>query len=38
MKRAPMMSKNKLTIVNQSGRGDKDVSQVADKVKLQMPR
>ena len=25
-------------IVNLSGRGDKDVAQVADKVKLQMPK
>jgi len=37
MKRAPKMSRNKLIIVNLSGRGDKDVSQVADKVGLQMP-
>jgi len=34
MKRAPKMGRNKLIIVNLSGRGDKDVSQVADKVKL----
>ena len=34
MKRAPKMSRNKLIIVNLSGRGDKDVSQVAAKVKL----
>jgi tryptophan synthase beta chain len=38
MKRAPKMSKNKLIIVNLSGRGDKDVSQVADKVGLEMPK
>ncbi|MGA2279284.1 MAG: tryptophan synthase subunit beta [Verrucomicrobiota bacterium] len=38
MKRAPKMSKNKLIIVNLSGRGDKDVTQVADKVKLEMPK
>ena len=38
MKRAPKMSKNKLIIVNLSGRGDKDVAQVADKVGLQMPK
>jgi tryptophan synthase beta chain len=38
MKRAPKMSRNKLIIVNLSGRGDKDVSQVADKVGLQMPK
>jgi tryptophan synthase beta chain len=37
MKRAPKMSKNKLIVVNLSGRGDKDVAQVADKVGLQMP-
>jgi len=34
MKRAPKMSKKKLIIVNLSGRGDKDVTQVADKVGL----
>ena len=38
MKRAPKMSRNKLIIVNLSGRGDKDVTQVADKVGLQMPK
>ena len=38
MKRAPKMGRNKLIIINLSGRGDKDVSQVADKVGLQMPR
>ena len=38
MKRAPKMRKNQLVIVNLSGRGDKDVAQVADKVKLQMPK
>jgi tryptophan synthase beta chain len=38
MKRAPKMSRNKLIIMNLSGRGDKDVSQVADKVGLQMPK
>jgi hypothetical protein len=37
MKRAPKMSRNKLIIVNLSGRGDKDVTQVADKVGLRMP-
>ena len=37
MKRAPKMRKNQLIIVNLSGRGDKDVAQVADKVKLEMP-
>jgi tryptophan synthase beta chain len=34
MKRAPKMSKDKLIIVNLSGRGDKDVAQVVGKVKL----
>jgi len=38
IKRAPKMRKNQLIIVNLSGRGDKDVAQVADKVKLQMPK
>ena len=34
IKRAPEMGRNKLIIVNLSGRGDKDVAQVAAKVKL----
>jgi tryptophan synthase beta chain len=34
MKRAPKMGRKKLIIVNLSGRGDKDVSQVAAKVEL----
>ncbi len=38
MKRAPKMGRNKLIIVNLSGRGDKDVTQVADKVGLNMPK
>jgi tryptophan synthase beta chain len=38
MKRAPKMSRKKLIIVNLSGRGDKDVTQVAAKVKLEMPK
>jgi tryptophan synthase beta chain len=38
MKRAPKMSKDTLIIINLSGRGDKDVAQVADKVKLNMPK
>ena len=38
MVRAPKMSKDELIIVNLSGRGDKDVAQVAAKVKLQMPK
>jgi tryptophan synthase beta chain len=37
MVRAPKMPKDKLIIVNLSGRGDKDVAQVANKVGLQMP-
>jgi tryptophan synthase beta chain len=37
MVRAPKMSKDALIIVNLSGRGDKDVAQVAGKVGLQMP-
>ncbi|HWI59784.1 MAG TPA: tryptophan synthase subunit beta [Bacillota bacterium] len=37
IQRAPKMSKDQLIIVNLSGRGDKDVSQVAAKVGLQMP-
>ncbi len=38
MVRAPKLGKDKLIIVNLSGRGDKDVAQVAAKVKLQMPK
>jgi tryptophan synthase beta chain len=38
MKRAPKMSRNQLIIVNLSGRGDKDVAQVAAKVGLEMPK
>jgi tryptophan synthase beta chain len=38
MKRAPKMGRKKLIIVNLSGRGDKDVTQVADKVGLQIPK
>ncbi len=38
MKRAPKMSGDSLVIVNLSGRGDKDVEQVAAKVKLKMPK
>ena len=37
IKQAPKLSKDELIIVNLSGRGDKDVAQVADKVGLQMP-
>jgi tryptophan synthase beta chain len=35
--RAPKMGRDKLIIVNLSGRGDKDVAQVAAKLKLKMP-
>src|SRR5436189_69287 len=35
---APKLTKDKLIIVNLSGRGDKDVAQVAEKVRLQMPK
>ncbi|MEO6036585.1 MAG: tryptophan synthase subunit beta [Verrucomicrobiota bacterium] len=38
MERAPAMAKDQLIIVNLSGRGDKDVAQVADKVGLEMLR
>jgi tryptophan synthase beta chain len=34
IRRAPRLSRNKLIIVNLSGRGDKDVTQVAAKLKL----
>src|SRR5580698_9265871 len=37
IQRAPKMKKDELIIVNLSGRGDKDVAQAADKVRLQMP-
>jgi tryptophan synthase beta chain len=36
--RAPKMEKEQLIIVNLSGRGDKDVAQVAAKVGLKMPK
>ncbi len=35
---APKLGKDKLIIVNLSGRGDKDVAQAADKIGLQMPK
>ncbi|HEU5396322.1 MAG TPA: pyridoxal-phosphate dependent enzyme, partial [Verrucomicrobiae bacterium] len=35
--RAPKMKKNSIVIVNLSGRGDKDVEQVAAKLKMKMP-
>jgi tryptophan synthase beta chain len=38
IERAPVMSKDALVIVNLSGRGDKDVSQTAAKVGLEMPK
>ncbi|HXT39190.1 MAG TPA: tryptophan synthase subunit beta, partial [Candidatus Angelobacter sp.] len=38
IQRAPKLGRDKLIIVNLSGRGDKDVAQVADKVRLQMPK
>jgi tryptophan synthase beta chain len=37
IERAPKLGQDGLVIVNLSGRGDKDVVQVADKVGLQMP-
>jgi tryptophan synthase beta chain len=37
IKRAPKLPREALIIVNLSGRGDKDVAQVADKLQLQMP-
>ncbi|HWY77158.1 MAG TPA: tryptophan synthase subunit beta [Verrucomicrobiae bacterium] len=37
IQRAPRMSKDKLVIVNLSGRGDKDVQQAADKLEMKMP-
>jgi tryptophan synthase beta chain len=37
IQRAPKMPKDSLVIVNLSGRGDKDVAQVAEKIGLQMP-
>jgi tryptophan synthase beta chain len=38
IQRAPKLGKDKPIIVNLSGRGDKDVAQVAAKVKLKMPK
>ena len=37
IRRAPGLGKDQLVIINLSGRGDKDVAQVAAKVGLQMP-
>ena len=38
LRRAPKLGKDKLVLVNLSGRGDKDVAQVAAKVALRMPQ
>ncbi len=38
IKRAPKMAKDDLIIVNLSGRGDKDVAQVAEKMKMDGPK
>src|SRR6266478_1184377 len=38
MKRAPKLGKTQLIIVNLSGRGDKDVTQVISKLGLEMPK
>src|SRR5271170_6637630 len=38
IQRAPKMSKDQLIIVNLSGRGDKDVSEAAAKLGLEMPK
>jgi tryptophan synthase beta subunit len=38
LKRAPKMPSDSLIIVNLSGRGDKDVAQVAAKVGLELPK
>jgi tryptophan synthase beta chain len=38
LKRAPKMPADSLVIINISGRGDKDVAQVAPKVGLEMPK
>ncbi len=38
IRRAPTMKPDQVIIVNLSGRGDKDVSQVAAKLKLEMPK
>jgi len=37
IRRAPTMGRDQLIVVNLSGRGDKDVMQVAQKIGLQMP-
>src|SRR5437588_784000 len=38
IRRAPQLGGEQLIIVNLSGRGDKDVAQVAERVRLQMPK
>ncbi len=38
IRRAPTLPSDALMVVNLSGRGDKDVAQVADKLGLEMPR
>ena len=38
LRRAPQMSRERLIVVNLSGRGDKDVAQAAARLGLQMPR
>jgi tryptophan synthase beta chain len=37
MEKAPSMSSDQIIIVNLSGRGDKDVQQVATRLNMQMP-
>ena len=37
IRRAPTMNRDAVIVVNLSGRGDKDVAQVADKIRLRMP-
>jgi tryptophan synthase beta chain len=38
IRRAPKMDKSQLVIINLSGRGDKDVAQVVEKLGLQLPK
>jgi len=37
MERAPQMRSDQIIVINLSGRGDKDVQQVADRLKMEMP-
>ena len=37
MERAPQLTSDQIIVVNLSGRGDKDVQQVADRLKMKMP-